>query len=99
MRDTVSEAGLGHIEKVIIAGLSNVYTHYITTYEVIYHFRNDMLLFGFQKYLDLLQEYQRQRYEAASTIFGPNTLLAYQQQYKYLTEMMIQVMLNTFSFG
>jgi len=34
MRDTISEAGQGYIEKVIVAGLSNVYTHYITTYEV-----------------------------------------------------------------
>ena len=55
--------------KVVIAGLSNVYTHYITTYE----------------------EYQRQRYEAASTIFGPHTLKAYQDQYTYLTEAMLQV--------
>ena len=49
---------------VALAGLANVYTHYITTYE----------------------EYQRQRYEAASTIFGPHTLRAYMQQYSYLTE-------------
>jgi hypothetical protein len=37
------------------------------------------------------QEYQRQRYEAASTIYGPNTLLAYQQQYTYLMEKMLLV--------
>ncbi|KAM4704346.1 putative neutral ceramidase C [Rhinophrynus dorsalis] len=42
---------------VVISGLSNVYTHYITTYE----------------------EYQAQRYEAASTIYGPHTLSAYIQ--------------------
>ncbi|XP_072312322.1 neutral ceramidase-like [Eucyclogobius newberryi] len=41
--------------QVVVAGLSNVYTHYITTYE----------------------EYQVQRYEGASTIFGPHTLSAY----------------------
>ncbi|XP_051927648.1 neutral ceramidase isoform X2 [Hippocampus zosterae] len=40
---------------VVIAGLSNVYTHYISTYE----------------------EYQVQRYEGASTIYGPHTLSAY----------------------
>merc|ERR1719369_132676 len=50
--------------KVVLAGLSNVYTHYITTFE----------------------EYQKQRYEAASTIYGPHTLRAYQTQYKMLTE-------------
>ncbi|XP_052533525.1 putative neutral ceramidase C isoform X2 [Tympanuchus pallidicinctus] len=45
---------------VVIAGLCNVYTHYITTYE----------------------EYQVQRYEAASTIYGPHTLSAYIQLYR-----------------
>nr|XP_040568056.1 LOW QUALITY PROTEIN: neutral ceramidase-like [Lepeophtheirus salmonis] len=52
--------------KVMIAGLSNMYTHYITTFE----------------------EYQKQRYEAASTIFGPHTLRAYLQQFSYLTKSM-----------
>jgi len=47
---------------VVIAGLSNEYTHYITTYE----------------------EYQPQRYEAASTLFGPHTLAAYQQEFAKL---------------
>ncbi|XP_044516269.1 neutral ceramidase [Gracilinanus agilis] len=47
---------------VVIAGLCNVYTHYITTYE----------------------EYQVQRYEAASTIYGPHTLSAYIQLFRDL---------------
>ncbi|XP_077863814.1 putative neutral ceramidase C [Saccoglossus kowalevskii] len=47
---------------VVIAGLSNVYTHYITTFE----------------------EYQVQRYEGASTIYGPHTLSAYKQQFEIL---------------
>ncbi|XP_045606118.2 putative neutral ceramidase C [Procambarus clarkii] len=46
----------------VIAGLSNLYTHYVTTWE----------------------EYQAQRYEAASTIYGPHTCSAYMQQYSYL---------------
>ncbi|NXA55063.1 ASAH2 ceramidase, partial [Nothocercus julius] len=49
---------------VVIAGLCNVYTHYITTYE----------------------EYQAQRYEAASTIYGPHTLSAYMQLYRGLAK-------------
>ena len=53
--------------KVVVAGLSNAYTHYITTHE----------------------EYQKQRYEAASTIFGPHTLRAYLEQFAYLTEKML----------
>ncbi|XP_076318087.1 neutral ceramidase isoform X1 [Tachypleus tridentatus] len=49
--------------KVVIAGLSNTYSSYITTYE----------------------EYQVQRYEGASTIYGPHTLQAYIQQFQMLT--------------
>ena len=41
----------------MIAGLTNTYSSYVTTYE----------------------EYQAQRYEGASTIFGPHTLDAYIQ--------------------
>lgn len=47
---------------IVIAGLSNEYTHYITTWE----------------------EYQIQRYEAGSTLYGPHTLAAYQQEYASL---------------
>uniref|UniRef100_S4R5F4 Neutral ceramidase n=1 Tax=Petromyzon marinus TaxID=7757 RepID=S4R5F4_PETMA len=47
---------------VMISGLSNVYTHYVTTFE----------------------EYQIQRYEGASTIYGPHTLAAYVQLYSGL---------------
>ncbi|XP_077987550.1 putative neutral ceramidase C [Glandiceps talaboti] len=50
--------------EVVLAGLCNLYTHYIVTYE----------------------EYQVQRYEGASTIYGPHTLEAYQQQYALLAE-------------
>nr|CAH0108394.1 unnamed protein product [Daphnia galeata] len=50
--------------KTVIAGLSNVYSHYITTFE----------------------EYQMQRYEAGSVIYGPHTLSAYLDQYKKLTQ-------------
>jgi neutral ceramidase len=46
------------VVNVSTSGLSNTYTHYVTT----------------------LEEYQKQRYEAASTIYGPYTLMAYQQQ-------------------
>ncbi len=56
---------------VVLAGLSNVYTHYITTYE----------------------EYQRQRYEAASTLYGPYTLDAYLKQYRILTKHLLTVRL------
>uniref|UniRef100_A0A146ME47 Neutral ceramidase n=1 Tax=Lygus hesperus TaxID=30085 RepID=A0A146ME47_LYGHE len=63
MRQTVSQAlGLKGPEQVIVAGLCNTYSDYITT----------------------PQEYQAQRYEAASTIFGPHTLTIYLQHYKGL---------------
>lgn len=43
--------------EVVIAGLTNTYSSYITTFE----------------------EYQEQRYEGASTLYGPHTLQAYIQ--------------------
>ncbi|XP_036121121.1 neutral ceramidase isoform X2 [Molossus molossus] len=49
---------------VVLSGLCNVYTHYVTTYE----------------------EYQVQRYEAASTIYGPHTLSAYIQLFRVLAK-------------
>jgi len=48
---------------VTIAGLSNSYTHYVTTFE----------------------EYQAQRYEAASTLYGSYTLDAYIQEFRRIT--------------
>lgn len=47
---------------VVIAGLTNTYSQYVTTYE----------------------EYQVQRYEGASTLYGPHTLSAYIQEFKKL---------------
>ncbi|RVE54727.1 hypothetical protein evm_000494 [Chilo suppressalis] len=66
LASTASTAGATH---VILAGLSNVYSDYIATY----------------------QEYQAQRYEAASTIFGPHTLEIYLNKYKELTEALLNV--------
>lgn len=48
--------------KVVLSGLSNVYTSYITT----------------------LEEYEVQRYEGASTLYGPHTLQAYINQFSRL---------------
>ncbi|XP_060883526.1 neutral ceramidase [Labrus mixtus] len=62
-----SEGAFKDVE-VVIAGLSNIYTHYITTFE----------------------EYQVQRYEGASTIYGPHTLSAYLQQYRGLARAIAQ---------
>ena len=62
IRQTVQHVSHDNDTEVVIAGLSNVYTHYIATYE----------------------EYQKQRYEAASTIYGPHTLMAYQEQFSFL---------------
>ena len=53
--------------KVVLAGLSNAYSSYVTTFE----------------------EYQIQRYEGASTIFGPHTLEAYLNQYMKLTNALL----------
>lgn len=47
---------------VVIAGLTNTYSQYVTTFE----------------------EYQVQRYEGASTLYGPHTLNAYIQEFRKL---------------
>ncbi|PBC34777.1 Neutral ceramidase [Apis cerana cerana] len=54
---------------VIVAGLCNTYSDYVTTPE----------------------EYQIQRYEGASTIFGPHTLTIYLKQYQELVTAAILV--------
>nr|CAD7266880.1 unnamed protein product [Timema shepardi] len=68
LRDAVSGAfaqkGRGKVHHVVVAGLCNTYSSYITTKE----------------------EYDVQRYEGASTIFGPHTLQIYLQQYERLAE-------------
>ncbi|KAL8115320.1 neutral ceramidase 2-like [Apium graveolens] len=52
---------------VVIAGLTNTYSQYVTTSE----------------------EYQIQRYEGASTLYGPHTLSAYIQEFKKLAKALI----------
>jgi neutral ceramidase len=64
--NTLIANGYSADTKVVIAGLSNTYTHYITTFE----------------------EYQEQRYEGASTIYGPHTLMAYQQEFASMAQAM-----------
>lgn len=53
--------------KVVLSGLSNIYTSYVTTVE----------------------EYEIQRYEGASTLYGPHTLQAYVNQFRKLATYMI----------
>ncbi|KAK8483536.1 hypothetical protein V6N13_024619 [Hibiscus sabdariffa] len=52
---------------IVIAGLTNTYSQYVTTFE----------------------EYQVQRYEGASTLYGPHTLNAYIQEFKKLAAALI----------
>ncbi|KAM7463996.1 hypothetical protein LguiA_032117 [Lonicera macranthoides] len=53
--------------RIVIAGLTNAYSQYVTTFE----------------------EYQVQRYEGASTLYGPHTLSAYIQEFKKLASSLI----------
>ncbi|XP_061887832.1 neutral ceramidase-like isoform X1 [Entelurus aequoreus] len=64
----LESGGAFRYPEVVIAGLSNVYTHYISTYE----------------------EYQVQRYEGASTIYGPHTLSAYLLKFGHLARVIAQ---------
>lgn len=63
----ISNKEFGSHVHVVIAGLTNTYSQYITTFE----------------------EYQIQRYEGASTLYGPHTLGAYIQEFKKLATNMI----------
>jgi len=71
LRDTISKTlstnGINNAN-VVIAGLSNAYSHYIATYE----------------------EFSYQRYEGASTLYGPHTLAAYQQIFSGLTTSLVK---------
>lgn len=70
IRRSIHEAVIyaGHQRKIILAGLSNIYTSYVTTPE----------------------EYDIQRYEAASTIYGPHTLTIYLSQFAKLMQALLQ---------
>ncbi|MEQ2291906.1 Neutral ceramidase, partial [Ameca splendens] len=68
VKEELESVGTFSNTEVVIAGLSNIYTHYITTYE----------------------EYQVQRYEGASTIYGPHTLTAYLHKYRELAKAIAQ---------
>ncbi|KAJ7555860.1 hypothetical protein O6H91_05G057600 [Diphasiastrum complanatum] len=59
---TLVEQGYSTNIEVVISGLTNTYSQYVTTFE----------------------EYQVQRYEGASTLYGPHTLSAYIQEMKRL---------------
>ncbi|XP_016512699.2 neutral ceramidase 2-like [Nicotiana tabacum] len=68
VKETLISSGNGEFddENVVIAGLTNAYSQYISTFE----------------------EYEQQRYEAASTLYGPHTLSAYIQEFEKLAESM-----------
>lgn len=61
---TLKAAGFPANTVTVIAGLTNDYADYVTTYE----------------------EYQIQRYEGASTIYGPHTLEAFIQEFNKLAD-------------
>lgn len=66
IRETFAQFHKSSEKEIILAGLSNIYTSYVTTPE----------------------EYEMQRYEAASTIYGPHTLTIYLKQFDILVQAM-----------
>eukprot|EP01018_Ginkgo_biloba_P019727 Gb_09001 [translate_table: standard] len=75
LREAVKEVlvtyGKGVFSKdtyVVIAGLTNAYSQYVTTFE----------------------EYQIQRYEGGSTLYGAHTLSGYIQEFKKLAKSMVE---------
>jgi len=67
VREAVIAAGGPSDAVIVISGLSNSYSSYVTTFE----------------------EYQVQRYEGASTIYGPHTHAAYVQNYVRLAQALV----------
>ncbi|KAI3419241.1 Neutral ceramidase [Psidium guajava] len=73
LRDAVKMALASRVDEfdsnvhIVIAGLSNAYSQYVTTFE----------------------EYEVQRFEGASTLYGPHTHSAYIQEFKKLIEALI----------
>ena len=65
---TYGKGEFGDDTYIVIAGLANSYSQYITT----------------------IEEYQIQRYEGGSTLFGPHTLSAYIQEFKKLVKSMLE---------
>lgn len=71
LRNEISRASVaagGKELQVVVAGLSNMYSSYITTPE----------------------EFEIQRYEGASTLYGPHTLTIYIQQYKKMIRSIVK---------
>ncbi|CAL1361236.1 unnamed protein product [Linum trigynum] len=71
LRDAVKQvltSGKNEKLHVVIAGLTNTYSQYITTFE----------------------EYEIQRYEGASTLYGPHTLSAYIQEFQKLAGALVR---------
>eukprot|EP00742_Colponemidia_sp_Colp-10_P000846 GILJ01000918.1.p1 GENE.GILJ01000918.1~~GILJ01000918.1.p1 ORF type:complete len:722 (+),score=110.05 GILJ01000918.1:313-2166(+) len=66
VRKTLLDNGAPADIKVVIAGLSNSYCHYVTTFE----------------------EFQHQRYEGASTLYGPHELAGFMQEFSRLAKAM-----------
>ncbi|EXC01507.1 hypothetical protein L484_022085 [Morus notabilis] len=67
VKTVLSSGSKGENLHVVIAGLTNSYSQYVTTFE----------------------EYEVQRYEGASTLYGPHTLSAYIQEFKKLAGALI----------
>ncbi|KAL5580846.1 hypothetical protein UlMin_013288 [Ulmus minor] len=67
VKTVLSNGNGGQNLHVVIAGLTNTYSQYVTTFE----------------------EYEVQRYEGASTLYGPHTLSAYIQEFKKLATALI----------
>lgn len=67
VKTVLSGGGKGDNLHVVIAGLTNTYSQYVTTFE----------------------EYEVQRYEGASTLYGPHTLSAYIQEFKKLATALV----------
>ena len=77
VNQSIMDNGYDQEPTIVIAGLANSYSSYVTTRE----------------------EYDGQRYEAASTLYGPHTLAAYIQEFQRLVNDLLTGKNSTTSVG
>lgn len=90
VRKTLLDNGFTSNVTVVIAGLSNTYSDYVTTFEE-YQVLQTLLGRSSFEFAYNIASVQVQRYEGASTDYGPYTLDAYLQEFGKLAVLLAKV--------
>ena len=90
MQRVLLDNGFPSNVKLVIAGLSNTYSSYVTTYEE-YQVNDRSAIYLSVQRICFPSFLQVQRYEGASTVYGPYTLDAYLQEFGKLAAALAKV--------